>query len=172
MEVEMARPKLHTVPRLDRREIRQHAALEAVGLDRTRVHRIVPWGIVAARDHYHLLVVRSCTDLMRVFACVERVRLVHPVADRAVLVDVVHSKGARVVVRCEQILALHVDAGMDRTRRQVLRLTVLSQRARSRIDAERMGEVLVAGDTRAAAARHNVEVVFQGMRPRVLDVGR
>src|SRR2546425_689187 len=35
MKVEMAWPKLHSVPRLDRREIRQHGALETVGLDRT-----------------------------------------------------------------------------------------------------------------------------------------
>ena len=86
----MARPKLHAVPRLDCRKIRQHAVLETVGLDRTWVHRIVARGIVAARNHDHLLVVRSCADLMRVFAGVELVRLVHPIADRAVGADVVH----------------------------------------------------------------------------------
>src|SRR5437660_9856673 len=68
MKVEMAWPKLHSVPRLDRREIRQHAALETVGLDRTRVHRVVARGIVATRNHDDLLIVRGCPDLMRVFA--------------------------------------------------------------------------------------------------------
>src|SRR5258705_8999351 len=51
MKVEMAWSKLHSVPGLDRREIRQHAPLETVGLDRTRVYRVVARAIVATPNH-------------------------------------------------------------------------------------------------------------------------
>src|SRR5262249_14531846 len=116
--------------------------------------------------------VRSYADLMRVFAGVEPVRLIDAVANPAVFIDVVHSKRAWFVVGCEEVLPLHINARVDRTRWEVLRLTVLSQRACSRINAERMGKVLVASEAGSSAARHDVDVVFRGMRPRVLNVSR
>ena len=172
MKVQMARTKMHPVSRLYGRKIRQHSALEAVGLDRTRIHWVVIRRIVAARNHNHKLIVRGGTDLMRVFPGIELVRLVYPVAKSAIPVDVVHGKGTWVVVGRQQILPFHIDAGVDRTRRQVLRLTVRRERACSRIDAERMGEVFIARDTRPAAAGDDVEILPRWMRPRVLDIGR
>src|SRR5258705_11028811 len=50
MKGEMAWSKLHSVPGLDCREIRQPAALENVGLDRTRVHRVVALCFVFTRN--------------------------------------------------------------------------------------------------------------------------
>src|SRR5438093_301594 len=41
MKVQMAGTKMHPVSRLYGRETRQHSALEAIGLDRTRIHRVV-----------------------------------------------------------------------------------------------------------------------------------
>src|SRR5437870_13451627 len=152
MKVQMARTKMHPVSRLYGRKIRQHSALEAVGLDRTRIHWVVIRRIVAARNHNHKLIVRGGTDLMRVFPGIELVRLVYPVAKSAIPVYVVHGKGTWFVVGGQQILSFHIDAGVDRTRRQVLRLTGRRERACSRIDAARMGAVVVAWDTRPSHA--------------------
>src|SRR5213593_2472856 len=85
---------------------------------------------------------------MRVFTGIELVRLVYPAAKSPIPVDVVHGKGTWIVVCRQQIVPFYVDAGVDRTRRQVLRLTVRRECACSRIDAEGMREVLIAGDTR------------------------
>src|SRR5262249_58687192 len=41
VEVEMPRPELHAVARLDRAKLREHAVAEAVGLQRAWVHRVV-----------------------------------------------------------------------------------------------------------------------------------
>jgi hypothetical protein len=53
---------------------------------------------------------------------------------------------ARVVVGGEQIFARPVDAGVNRTRRQGLRLAVRCERARNRIDAEGIGQMRGAGN--------------------------
>src|SRR3989454_4052695 len=171
-KVQMARTKMHPVSRLYGRKICQHSALEAVGLDRTRIHWVVIRRIVAARNHNHKLIVRGGTDLMRVFPGIALVWLVYPVAKSAIPVDVVYGKGTWVVVGRHEILPFHIDAGVDRTRRQVLRLTVRRERGCIRIDSVRMREVFIAGDTRPAAAGDDVEILPRWMRPRVLDIGR
>src|SRR5207244_10305783 len=50
MKVQMAGAKMHSVPGLNGRKIRQHTAFEVVRLDSARIHRIVTGGIVAARN--------------------------------------------------------------------------------------------------------------------------
>src|SRR5207247_3441488 len=84
MKVQMTRTKMHPVSWLYGRKIRQLSAFEAVGLDRTRIHWVVIRRIVATRNHNHKLIVRGGTDLMRVFPGIELVRLVYPVAKRAI----------------------------------------------------------------------------------------
>ena len=132
VEIEMPRAEMHAVARLDRRELRQHAALEGECLDRAGVHRIVAGRIVAARDQDDLLVVRRRANLVGVFAGVEPVGLFHPLAERAVAVDAVDGERARVVVGGQQIFAGDVDAGVDRTRRQAHRLARAASARRSR----------------------------------------
>src|SRR5215471_1229053 len=107
---------------------------------------------------------------MGVFAGIEAVRLVYPLADRAVWPDMVDCKGTRLVIGSEQIFAFPINAGVDRMRRQVLGLTMGSQHPCGRIDAERMREVFVAGGTRTTTAGHDVKILFRRMRPRVLNV--
>jgi hypothetical protein len=149
-----------------------YAILKGKRLERTGVHRIVAGRIVAARDQNHLLVVGRCPNLVGIFAGVEPIRLVHLCAKRAVTVDAMDREGARVVVGRQQIFAGNVNAGVDRTRRQVLRLPMRRQCACHRIDLQRVGKVLVARHSGPTPARHDVEVSLRGMRPRVLDIGR
>src|SRR5262249_25913780 len=78
---------------------------------------------------------------------------------------------ARVVVGGEQVFAGLVDAGVDRTRRQGLRLAMRRERARDRVDAEGIRQMRRAGNARSTAARHHVEISFRRMRPGILDVG-
>ena len=115
MKVQMTRPEMHSIAGLNRREIRQDAVLELKRFDRTGVHRIIVRCVVAARYQDDLLVVGRRPDLMRIFAGIERVRLIHPFADRAILIEAMHGERAWIVISREQILALQVHARVDRT---------------------------------------------------------
>src|SRR5215813_9937821 len=172
VEIEMPRPEAEPSPGRNRCEVRQRAALEFEELERAGILGFAAGGVVAARDQDRSLVSRCRADLMPVDAGIKLARLAHRLADGAVAVDAMHGDVARVVVGGEQIFAGSVDAGMDRARRQGLRLAMRREGARDRIDAEGIGQMRGAGDARSAAARHDVEIAFRRMRPGILDVGR
>ena len=109
---------------------------------------------------------------MSVDAGIGLARLAHRVAEGAVVLDAMHGHVARIIIGGEEIFARFVDAGMDGTRRQRLRLAVRLQGARRGIDAECAGEMLVTRGTRPAVARHDIEISLRRMRPGILDVGR
>jgi hypothetical protein len=64
---------------------------------------------------------------MRVFAGVQRVRLIDAFTQRAILVDAMDGEAARVVESGEQIFAGDIDAGVDRPGGQRQRRTVRRQ---------------------------------------------
>jgi hypothetical protein len=172
VEIEMARPEAQPVSRRDRSEVRQHAALECEHLKRAGILGLTAGGVVAARDQDRRLISWRGANLVRIDAGIELARLAHRLAEGAIAIDAMHRDIARVVISGEQISAGSVDAGVNRTRRQRLRLAMQLQPTRERIDAEGGGEVRGASEAGPAVARHDVEISLRGMRPGILHVGR
>ena len=173
--VKMPRPELHAVAGLDRRDVGEHAAPEAEGLDRARVYRVVDRRVVAARHQHDLTIVGRGEDLVRIFAFVERIGLADAFAERTVAVDAMHGEAAWIVIGGEQIFAGAVDAGVDRPRGQRQLRAMRRQRAGCRVDLKCIREMPVAGDARrarAAIAGDDIEIAFRRMRPGILDLGR
>src|SRR6202042_3858181 len=75
MEVEVPRPESVAAVRLNLSQVRQHAVVETVNMQRTGVFRLAAFGIVAARDDQHGLVARRRPDLMEVNTLLQIVRL-------------------------------------------------------------------------------------------------
>ncbi len=172
MNIEMAWAEAESGAALDRRQIAQHAILEAIDLERAGVLGLVCLRIVAARHHDRRLVARRGQDLMRKNSDVEFFARRDLFAERAVRLDAMDRDVARIVVGGQQIFARAVDAAMHRPRRQRCDVAVRRERAGRRIDAERGGDVPGAGNgARAAVARHHVEKFLRRMRPDVLDIG-
>src|ERR1700716_4419013 len=145
MEIEMPRAEAEPGPGRDRGDVAQHAVLEAVDLERAGVLGLAGGGIVAARHQDRGLVPRRGENLVGVYAGIWLAWLAHHVAERAVALDAMHRDVARIVVGGEQVFARGIDAGVDRTRRQRLRLAMGLQGAGLRIDAGRGGEGVCAG---------------------------
>src|SRR5207245_7400756 len=158
MESEVPWSKAEAGARCDLRLVRQHAAAEAEDLECAGILRLASLGIVAARDEDRALVGRGRADLVREDTTVRRCGLPDQVAKRAVPVDAVRGDRARKVEGSQQIRAGGIDAAMDRARRQRLWRAVRCQGAGAGIDAERAGQMRVAGNhAGAAVARDDVE---------------
>ena len=152
MEVEMARSEAETGTGRDRRQIGQHAILEGEGFDGAWIFGLAGVAVVAARHQHHRAIVRRRQNLMGENAGVQIAGLRQACADRAIGGEPMHGDVARIVVGGQQITAAAIDADMDRPRRQRRRFADKPQCAGCRIDRERVGEVLIAGDTRPASA--------------------
>src|SRR5262249_49983355 len=124
VEIEMPRPEAKPRSRCDRRQAGQHAALEAEDLDGARILGLAARSIVAARHEDRRLIAWSGEHLMPIDAAIDLSRLAYEVADRAVALDRMHRDVARIVVGDEQIVAGAIHAGVDRARRQHLRLAM------------------------------------------------
>ena len=172
MEVEMARAEAEPIAAARSMQVRQHAVLEAIDLERAGVFRLAGFRIVAARDHDRGLVARRGQHLMRENADVELLARRDLFAERAVRLDAMDRDVARIIVRGEQIAARAVDAAMHRPRRQRRRppCGVSAPEAGSMRNA--VATCLVPGMVPGpAVARHRVEKFLRRVRPDVLDVG-
>jgi hypothetical protein len=171
MEVEMARSETEAVAGCDRSQILQSAGLERESLDSAGVFCLVRRGVVAARHQQDAAVGWRCENLMRIDAGIEIGGLGDRRADRAVGIEPMDGQAARIVVGDQQISAARVGADMNGTRRQRGRVAMRTQRARCRIDGQRIGAMFVAGDARAAVTGNGVKGVARRMRPDILDIG-
>ena len=136
VKVQMPRSEAIAPAGGDRHQIRQHAVIEAKDLERPRILGLAARGIIAARGEDHRAVVRGGQDLVGVDPRVQRGGLLHQRTDRPVAVDAVDGDPARQVVRDQHKIAGAIQAHVDRTRRQRLRLAVRLQRTGRGIDAK------------------------------------
>src|SRR5580704_8881262 len=168
MEVEVPRSKSIAAVRLDLSQVRQYAVIETIYMQRTGIFRLAAFGIVAARDHQHGLVVRCRPDLMEVDALLQIVRLRHLVADAAVGLDPVHADAGREIVGDEDIFAASIDAVVDRPRAQLDHVALWRELAIA-ADPEGRQIMFVAGKARTAGARGHIEKLPRRARPGILD---
>jgi hypothetical protein len=153
----------------------QHAVLEREHFDGAGVFRLPAGGVVAARHQERGPVRWRGADLVGVDAGVRLCRLVHQIAERAVLVDVMHRDIARVVIGDERVFAGSVDADVNGARGQLPHRPVRGERAAGRIDAEGARDMGIAFARIPAAglpiAGDNIKVAPRRMRPGVLHIG-
>jgi hypothetical protein len=174
MEIEVPRAKAVAAIRSDRDCVREQSVPEVEHLERARVFGLAAHRIVAARHQDCQPVVGSHAHLMRKNPRVDRLRLLHFLAECGVAIDAVDPQGARIVERNEHILGRYIGRQVNRARGQWDWIAVRRQRAGT-IDAKRAHVMPVADHSAQpgrAVTRCYVEILPRRMRPYVLHIGR
>src|SRR5579862_4919032 len=171
MEIEVPRPEAVATIWLDLSQIRQHAVLEAVDMQRTGVFGLVCFAVLSACHDDDGLVARRRADLMKVDALLQIVRLGHLVADAAIGVDAVNTDARRKIVRDENKSAASIDAVIDRPPAQLYHVAELREFAVA-ADPKRRQVMLVTRKSRTAGTRGYIEKFPRWAGPRILDAAR
>jgi len=172
MKIQMPRPEAIPTVGCDRYAVAQHAVVEVEQLQRARFFRLAVGGVMAAADQDYLAIVRRRTHLVREDARIDRARLRDFGARAAIGIDPIDADRAGVVERHQDVARWNIGRHVNRSRRQRDGRSMLAERPRCSIDAQRRHVMIGARRPhpgRAVAGR-DIKKLPRCMRPGVLHI--